>query len=198
VTDFHDEKLERIAKEINAELQAEKQCVYQIGLQVRAATDRFNNLRISNKRRKEWRQTHFGDDLPQRRANDCMHVADLFAATRPTYIPITGQVHLARPCNRTIYEAALAKLNPDEYQPIKMVDAAIDAARIEAGLKPIYTKPAKIDDGKPTIQADPLPKADALSLDQSLALIDLIVRQHGPEVVMNRLAELSDTEAEAA
>ena len=184
MTDLYDEKLERIAKEINAELQAEKQCVYQIGLQVRAATDRFNELRISNKRRKEWRQTRFGDDLPQKRANNCMHVADIFASTRPNYISITAQTHLARPCNRTIYQAALAKLNPNEYQPDKMVYAAIDVARVEAGLEPKYAKPAKSDDDKTITQGDLVIKADALSLDQSLALIDLIVRQHGLEIVI--------------
>jgi hypothetical protein len=97
---------------------------YQIGLQLLAAAARFNELGFSNKRRKEWRQTCFGDDLPQRRANDWMHVAELFAATRPNYIPITGQVHLARPCNREIYETAVAKLNPNEYQPANIDQAA--------------------------------------------------------------------------
>ena len=112
-----------------------------------------------------------------------MHVADLFAETRPNYISITGLIHLARPCNRTIYEAALAKLNPNEYQPVKMVDAAIDAARVEAGLEPKYAKPAKSDDDKTITQGDLVIKADALSLEKSLELIDLIVQQHGFDVV---------------
>ena len=198
MTDFFDEELERIEKEINAGLETEERCIYQIGLPCLAAVVRFDELKLSNKRRKEWRVTRFGDRLTQKRANDCMHVADLFAATRPTYICNTGLIHLARPCNREIYEAALAKLNPNVYQPLKMVDAAINAARVEAGLEPKCGKPAKSDDGKTITQGDLVIKADALSLEKSLELIDLIVQQYGREVVMDRLQELSDAEAEAA
>jgi hypothetical protein len=92
----------------------------------------------------------------------------------------------------------MTKLNPNEYQPLKMVYAAIDAARVEAGLNPLYSKPAKSDNVKNITQGNLCLKADALSLQQSLEFIDLIVQQHGIDVVIDRLQELSDAEAEAA